>query len=662
MQHLTNLITVLMDSFCPIKEVTLDSSSRPVWFTNELKQLMDARNYFYETAKHERNASLKNTLRINFRRLRNKVNTLKQKLKSRYISKSLNPNLPSAVLWRNIKNLGVAKSTSNAANDFSPHEFISYFSSVFSKPTTDNFDVSSSHEINSSKDELDLVCVSDETIALMINQISTNAVGEDAIPAIFLKKLCPFIVPFITYIGNCCITKSYFPSQWKIANVRPIPKEPNPGNVSDFRPISILPCMSKILERVVKDQIHVFIDDNNLLYKFQSGFRKGHSTNSAMLKVVSDLSKAIESKCVSVITFLDFKKAFDLVDHDKLLQKLKMKFKFSSRSCKIIKSYLSNRWQRVCAGETISELIPVTSGTPQGGILSALLFSLFINDLADVVDCNLHLYADDSQTYCSSPNNDIVVCTTKMNEVLASIKLWAEQNSILINAKKSVALIVSAKPINNPPIIRLGDDVIEYRDVVRSLGLMLDNHLTWNAQIDKIYRETISGLSMLRQSQSLTPLATRKLLVQSLLIPKLTYCSNIFMGCSRSSWQKISNLFNSCVRYAFNLKKFASISSYKNQLLGCSIESYVHFRSCLFIFHLLKNKSPPYLFEELSFPRFPRGRLLGLPTQRKSKQMSNSFFVLGIHLWNSLSPEIRMLSSVTTFKSRCLSHFTSKRI
>lgn len=167
---------------------------------------------------------------------------------------------------------------------------------------------------------------------------------------------------------------------------------------------------------------------------------------------------------------------------------------------------------------------------------------------------------------------------------------------------------------------------------------------------------------MLRQSQHLTPLNTRKLLVHALLIPKLTYCSSIFIGCNRAAWKQITSVFNSCLRYIFQLRKYDSLSSYRHSLLGCDIEKFLHFRSCLYIFKLLRTKSPAYLYENLLFPRFVRGRTLSLPAKLNSSQFCNSFFVMGVRLWNSLSSEIRLLESLAVFKAECLAYLTSQKV
>jgi hypothetical protein len=160
---------------------------------------------------------------------------------------------------------------------------------------------------------------------------------------------------------------------------------------------------------------------------------------------------------------------------------------------------------------------------------------------------------------------------------------------------------------------------------------------------------------MLRKSQFCTPQATKHRRVQALLLPKILYCSQIYMGVSRSSWDKLNVTFNNCVRYIFNLKSHDPISHKVKEFLGCTLENFIHLRARLFIFMLLRHKSPSYLFEKIVFPRHPRGRVLSFSGSSHTPQRRASFFIKGIHLWNSMSSEIRLLESAITFKKECLS-------
>lgn len=279
----------------------------------------------------------------------------------------------------------------------------------------------------------------------------------------------------------------------------------------------------------------------------------------------------------------------------------------------------------------------------------------------EAVNIDTHFYADDTQMYCSAPKDNIVACAEKINVNLALVMKWAVENEVEINPLKSKAIVISRNKITDPPPpLFIGTNVIEYCDETISLGLLLDSQMSWESHVNKVCCETYRGLAMLRQSAEFTPKETRNRLVQALLIPKFLYCSNIFMGCSRSSWNKIKLAFNACIRYIFNRRKFESISSFKDSLLGCSIEGFMHYRSCIFLFNLLRDKTPEYLYEKLSFPRFPRYNMLNRPTSLRTIQLNTSFFAFGVHLWNSLSPNLRSIKSATVFRQKCLLHFASR--
>jgi hypothetical protein len=247
-----------------------------------------------------------------------------------------------------------------------------------------------------------------------------------------------------------------------------------------------------------------------------------------------------------------------------------------------------------------------------------------------------------------------------MNAVLNRVHQWSCENSLEINPAKSQAMIVSPQKIPNLSPIEIGGEIIPYCDSARSLGLLIDCQLSWENHISKMCGEIYGGLSMLYQSKSVTPLSTRMRLVKTLLIPKILYCSNIYMGCSRESWDKIILTFNACARYVFNLKRSQSVSSWAMKILECPIEHFVHFRSCLFLFNILRTKCPDYLYCKLIFPTRPRTGNLRFPEHR-TKQYSQSFFIKGVHLWNSLSSKLRLTDSPSEFRRECLTYFALER-
>ena len=194
------------------------------------------------------------------------------------------------------------------------------------------------------------------------------------------------------------------------------------------------------------------------------------------------------------------------------------------------------------------------------------------------------------------------------------------------------------------------------------LGFILSNNLSLDLQITKMCGEIIGILRMLYKSQSFTPISVRLRLVKALIVPKFLYCAEIYLGCSRAMWDKLNLTFNSCLRYIFNVRKFTSVAIYADKLFGCPLENFLQFRACLFLYNLLRTHEPHYLYANLNFPRRRRNELLSLPIIRNSVQRNNSYFVLGVRLWNHLESDIRATSSVSQFKERCLSYLTINKM
>ena len=260
-KHLNSLLILLIDKFAPLRKIIISNSNLcQDWFTPELRRLINLRNFHHSAVQRERDWLKIENHKLKYRRLRNQVTTLKRNLKAKCYSKLLDLNLPGDKFWRRLKDLGITQKPPNPAENFSPQEFNDYFSSVFLPPTQAvHFD---NNDCNANDFEFSVVTNTEVDVA--IAAIKTNAIGDDGIPASFLKKLCPFFTPFLTHVVNNCIMQSYFPVAWKIAIVNPIPKVTCPSELSEFRPISILPSLSKVLERLMKNQLQEFLLANKL--------------------------------------------------------------------------------------------------------------------------------------------------------------------------------------------------------------------------------------------------------------------------------------------------------------------------------------------------------------------------------------------------------------
>ena len=264
--------------------------------------------------------------------------------------------------------------------------------------------------------------VSDKDVESVIRGFASNkAPGYDKVSVRVLKDSLPAILPVITSIMNNSSNTKTFARSWKIAEVTPVLKSGYSEEPCNNRPISLLPVLSKVSERLAHRQFVDFLSANKKLGKTQSGNRKLHSTETALLCVTDDLLRAMDDKKVSVIVLLDRSKAFDSIRHDILLQKLH-ELGISSPSLDWFHSYLTYRYQRVRNHDSVSELLPLKYGVPQRSILGPVLFTIYVNDLLSVPEhCKSACYVDDSKLYLSFPSPNINTAMANLNEDLNNI-------------------------------------------------------------------------------------------------------------------------------------------------------------------------------------------------------------------------------------------------
>ncbi|CAB0040613.1 unnamed protein product [Trichogramma brassicae] len=304
------------------------------------------------------------------------------------------------------------------------------------------------------------------------------------------------------------------------------------------RPIAKLCELSKLCERVVYDQVISFLDVNCLLNPRQSGFRRGHSTQTALLGVMDDARRAIERSQITVLVLIDFSKAFDTVPHQLLLAKLR-RFNFADRTIRWFASYLRGRTQAVAQNDGVdgrtSSWLPTTSGVPQGSVLGPLLFSLFVNDLPTKLRFSKHMmFADDLQVYHSFPLYAFNQAISRINRDLSAVSEWAQANGLSLNAIKTKAILIGSDPflrrvdLRLAPKITLDNTQIEYSTEVKCLGVWIQAKLDWSKQVDTIVARVFGALRSLRHYRHALTMQNRKDLVQSLIFPHFDYACAVY--------------------------------------------------------------------------------------------------------------------------------------
>lgn len=654
LEHFNNIIRNKFEEYVPKKVIT-NANNCFTSFLNapSINRARILSNLAFKT--YKKNRSTENwRIYCTYRNtLKNNIRLAKQQFGSRYLSTSQT----NKKLWKKIASIGATDSNEHEmASEFSSNQFCTYFSNIIPGIPTTRRD----HLIEESRNSFEFTIVDRNIILQAVSNIKSDAVGVDSIRLKFVKIILPFCVHHIQHIVNTSIVTSNYPVPWKCARVTPIAKVADPTSIQEYRPISVLPVLSKIFEIIMKDQIVDYLTNNINLNPCQSGFRKFHSTTTTMLDITEKIRISLNAKRISFLVLLDFSKAFDSVDHAVLCCKLKSKFQFSTSACNLLYSYLTNRQQQVYSGGELSQPLFVKFGVPQGSILGPLLFCMYIDDIvANVAHSNIHLYADDVQLLIDGPVNSTNETIANLNHDLQSIRNWSLVNGLMLNASKTQAICISSPTtplnVNNFQNIILDGTIIQLSKKVKSLGFVINENLTWDDQINNICSKVGFALKRLRSVSSYVPLDTRKRLVMALIVPHFLYGSEIYTGCSNSCRHKLNVSFNSCVRYIYNISRYESISTHVSMVLGSSLDTYLQLRNLVSMYKLITLGIPVYMQQYFRLGISERTRQIIVP-RNSSVYMGLSFASRTIVRWNSLPIEIRNLQGFGRFKTACKIH------
>ncbi|KAF4522082.1 hypothetical protein B566_EDAN004067, partial [Ephemera danica] len=453
-EYLRNEIIALYDKHAPTRTVQVKHKPTP-WRTQEIVELEARRDRAFSKYKKSKKKSglikHENPYFEEYRILRNKCNQVSRNAKINYAHKELNGNQPSSLLWKKVNKIGLGKQYTPKTNiNFSLDEINNFFTTLpqgidvkRKRDTLNKLKCSSNDKRNKyMKPSFKLKPVCTSEVKYHIKKIKTKAIGQDDLGIDLLSPILDTILPVLTYIINESIKRCKFPTAWKKSHINPIPKCQNPTELKDFRPISILPLLSKVIEKLVQSQVIDYLIETCQFDEMQSGFRAKHSTSTALLKILEDIRKAQDTNMVTVLILLDFSKAFDTVNHEILLAKL-LNLNFDSETISWFRSYLSDRSQRVIYNGEKSDWLPVEHGVPQGSVLGPLLFAIYILDGPKALkNSHYHCYADDFQIYQHTKLSNLNDCINSINEDLKAVHKWSLENLLLFNSSKTQPMII----------------------------------------------------------------------------------------------------------------------------------------------------------------------------------------------------------------------------
>ena len=342
---------------------------------------------------------------------------------------------------------------------------------------------------------LDNISFTQTEIIDVLKGLNVNkACGPDQISHRMLKETSRTISLPLTMLFSRSLREQTFPNAWKIANVMPPFKKGEKESPSNYRPISLISCLGKVMERIVFKHIYNYMHSTNLIYKNQSGFLPGHSTVYQLIDIYNQICKAFDDKQSTCMVFCDVSKAFDRVWHRGLLFKLRQ-YGITGNAIKWLAAYLEGRQQRVILNSSSSELKHLNAGVPQGSVLGPLLFLIYVNDISDSLLSTVRLFADDSSLSVSS--NDVLSIETLLNSDLQKMTNWAKQWLVTFNPNKTEVVFFSLVNRIKPTLI-IDDTVLEYVNSHKHLGITFSNDGTWHEHISNMINSASKILNSMR--------------------------------------------------------------------------------------------------------------------------------------------------------------------
>ena len=384
--------------------------------------------------------------------------------------------------------------------------------------------------------QLHLSTVTENEVLNIIGNFKNSSAGWDELKPNIMKNIRFCVKMPLTHICNLSFQKGAFPTELKIANVVPIYKLGDEMIITNYRPVSVLPVFSKLLERLMYNRLIESINANNLLHEYQFGFQKGKSTHMALIFLIDKINEALDQGNCVIGIFIDFSKAFDTVDHNLLLQKMKL-YGIQGTANQWFHDYLSNRYQYVTYNGVKSKQEIITCGVPQGSILGPLLFLSYYLYLVTKASLPV-LFADDTNIFITGKNSK-EMCD-KINEDLENIREWLCCNKLSLNILKTHYMVFTPRnKIVNDIDICINDVRIERVYVTKFLGIQIDSQLNWKKHIDCICRNYLNVLALLlRQGQKyINPLSS--FCITHLHIPissTVTICGEILLKLHWKKW------------------------------------------------------------------------------------------------------------------------------
>ena len=675
---LNSALAEVLNKHAPSLSRRIASRASAPWMTEEIREARKIRRRSERLWRNTRLTVHKEIFLIN----RKNVNNLITLAKQRYLNEKITLSSSSKTLFTLTNDLmGQENKTSLPTNTDPaslPNKFMSFFNEKIKK-IRDGFSSNvncNDHGFNGLPFN-DFEPVTCDHIKKLILSMPSKSCILDPLPSNCFRACMDELVPVITDIVNKSLLDGVVPCEFKYAIIKPLLKKSNldPDILKNYRPVSNLPFLSKLLEKVVLEQLLKHLEANNLLEPFQSAYRQGHSTETALLRVVNDLLLAADSGKVSFLSLLDLSAAFDTLDHSVLLDRI------SSYGCngtvkKWFSSYLSGRSQSVVIGDKTSNPSVLEYGVPQGSVLGPVLFTLYTTPLSKIIKdigSSYHMFADDTQLHDAAAPADITTLASKTSDAINNVANWMESNMLKMNEDKTELMCVgSSQKVKNACSeisngLMIGDNFLNFSDNVKNLGVVLDSSLSMEKHISHLCKAIFFHIRRISRIRHLLSVDCTNKLCVSFILSRLDYCNALLYGLPDKFLDKLQRVQNCAARLVLRKGKRCSASSLLKTLHWLPVRARIEYKIASLCFKCLSDCPFPEYLSDLIVPYSPSrslrskdSALLCTPRFNLKTFGKKSFTVAGPVVWNSLPLHLRLTKTLPTFKKNLKTYLFDK--
>ena len=503
-------------------------------------------------------------------------------------------------------------------------------------------------------------------VLIIIKKYPNKSCDLDPFPTLLLKSCIDQLIFPITTIINLSMQSGVVPQDFKQALVNPLIKKQTlcKDDLRNYRPISNLSFLSKILEKVVANRLHEHIYNHRLSNDLQSAYKRFHSTETALLKIHNDIVDNMDNGKVTALTLLDLSAAFDTIDHSILLQRLHRYFGISGPALRWFKSFLSDRYQSINISGTLSSPQHLPSGVPQGSVLGPVLFSLYTTSLSQVIanrNLSHHLYADDTQVYISLSQSNAQESLSTFSDCLTDILSWMESSKLKLNPDKTDLIIIGTKQqrnkvINHFPVKLLGSDTFP-SDTVRNLGVIFDSDFNFRQHISQVCKSCFYHIRDLRRIRRHISTSTAKTISTALISSRLDYCNSLLNNIAKRDLAKLQRVQNCLARAVLRAPRFSPSLPLLKQLHWLPVSYRINFKLSTLAYRALSTQQPFYLASLLHLSNIPRQLRSSVSQQlivpkTKLNLGKRAFSVAAPRVWNELPIALKTSETIAIFRKK----------